>query len=576
MNGGTTPQDRFQRDFTSSTRDFAVIGGGEIGGKAKGLTRIRQALTEHFPHDRFPDFQVGIPRTTVIATDFFDAFMRANRLYDFLAEARTDERIALEFQKAELPVFLVGDLWSIIRQTTLPLAVRSSSLLEDAKNEPFAGIYETKMIPNNQPDVKTRFQKLTEAIKFVYASTFFQAARDYRAATGHGLADEKMAIVIQEIVGRRHGDRFYPDISGVARSYNFYPFGHALPRDGVVNLALGLGKTIVDGGVSWTFSPSYPQALPPYNTLDQLMKETQNFFWAVNMGRPPAFDPTRETEYLLQATLADADYDNTLRLLASTYDGASDRLEMGVGSAGPRVITFAPVLVGGMLPLNELVKTLLELGEKSEGAEVEMEFAVSLAKGEPAQFGFLQVRPMVVSDERIDLADADLADPENLVSSRQVLGNGRRNDLRHVVYLKPETFDLAHSRQIAQEVGEVNQWTREQNRPYLLIGMGRWGSADTWLGVPVNWSQISNAKAIVEIMLPSMHIDLSQGSHFFHNLNGFQVSYFSLQSGDRPFDWSWPASGEIVKETRFVRCVALPAPLEIKVDGRTGRGVIRR
>jgi len=575
MNDHRTPHDRYQRDFATSERDFSVIGGGEIGGKAKGLIRIRRALAEQLPDDRFPDFRVGIPQTTVIATDFFDAFVRANRLEEFLAEPRSDERIALEFQKAELPVFLVGDLLSIVRQSHLPLAIRSSSLLEDAKHEPFAGIYETKMIPNNQPDAKTRFQKLTEAIKFVYASTFFQAARDYRAATGHGAADEKMAIVIQEVVGRRHGDRFYPDISGVARSYNFYPFGHARPQDGVVNLALGLGKTIVDGGVSWTFSPSFPKAMPPYNSLEQLLKETQNSFWAVNMGRPPAYDPIQETEYLVQATLADADYDNTLRLLASTYDGAADRLEMGVGGSGPRVLTFAPLLVGRMLPLSELVKDLLEISEADEGAEVEIEFAVSLPKGEPARFGFLQVRPMVVSDERIDIGDEELADARNYFASRQALGNGRRQDVRHVVYLKPETFDLARSRQIAGEVGEMNQWLRERKLPYLLIGMGRWGSADPWLGVPVNWSQISQARAIVELMPPHMHIDLSQGSHFFHNLNGFQVSYFSVQGTECPAAERWSTGGTMIKESAHVRCIELREPLEIKVDGRTGRGVIR-
>lgn len=561
----------------TSDEDFTIIGGGEIGGKAHGLAAIRRTIAEQFPHDRYPDFTVGIPRSTVIATDFFDAFMRTNKLYDFLrADEYSDERIAMEFQKAALPVFLVGDLWSIVKATSQPLAVRSSSLLEDAKHEPFAGIYETKMIPNNQPDEKTRFAKLTEAIKFVYASTFFRAACEYRLGTGHALEDEKMAVLIQQVVGRRHDERFYPDISGVGRSYNFYCYGHAKPDDGVINLALGLGKTIVDGGVSWTYCPRYPQTQPPYASIDLLMKESQNDFWAVNMSRIPAYDPIEETEYLVQANLTDADYDDTLKLLASTYDGANNRLEMGVFAQGPRVITFAPLLVGRMLPLNDVTKTLLELSETQVGSEVEIEFAVTLEKPGPARFAFLQVRPMVVSRDKVEISDEELQAPDTLVAATSALGNGVNENLAHVVYVKPDAFEQKNTRKIVGELSEINAYLREAGQHYLLIGFGRWGSADPWLGIPVTWGQIGNARAIVEVMLPGMHIDLSQGSHFFHNLNGFQVSYFSLHAHERPIDWAWLDNGEALKETTHVRCIKLPSPLRIKVDGRTGRGVVCR
>lgn len=568
---------KFDRSFLGSDEDFTIIGSGEIGGKAHGLAAIRRSIAEGFPPDRFPDFAVGIPRSTVIATDCFDVFMKINNLYDFLrADDYTDERIAMEFQKADLPAFLVGDLLSIVKATCQPLAVRSSSLLEDAKHEPFAGIYETKMIPNNQHDEKTRFTRLIEAIKFVYASTFFRAAREYRLGTGHALEDEKMAVLIQEVVGRRHTDRFYPDISGVGRSYNFYCYGHARPDDGVVNLALGLGKTIVDGGVSWTYCPRYPQTQPPYVSFDQLMKESQNDFWAVNMGPVPSYDPIEETEYLVRADLRAAEDDNTLKLLASTYDAPNNRLEMGVFGTGPRVITFAPLLVGRMLPLNEVVKALLELSETQSGSEVEIEFAVTLEPDGPARFAFLQVRPMVVSHDKVEVSDEELRAPETLVAATSALGNGVNDKIDHVVYLKPDVFEQKNTRKIVGELSEVNAFLREAGRHYLLIGFGRWGSTDPWLGIPVTWGQIGNARAIVEVMLPGMYIDLSQGSHFFHNLNGFQVSYFSLHAHERPVDWAALDTCDALKETTHVRCVKLPAPLHIKVDGRTGRGVIHR
>jgi hypothetical protein len=512
----------------------------------------------------------------VIRTGFFDEFMARNRLYDFLAEEHADDRIAHAFIRSELPPNLVGDLWAMMHESKQPLAVRSSSLLEDAKRHPFAGVYETKMTPNNQFEAEARFAKLTEAIKFVYASTFFRAAREYRRSVGADDADEKMAVIVQEVVGRRRGERFYPDLAGVARSYNYYRFGAAKPEDGVTNLALGLGKTIVDGGVSWTVSPKHPRADPPCNSLDELMDDTQHSFWAVNMGKPPAFDPTKETEYLVECSLSEAEADGALRLLASSYDAYSERLEMGLASPGPRVVTFAPILKGGALPLAGFLTRLLKICEAEIGSEVEIEFAIAATTERPARFGFLQVRPMTASRETVELEDGEMGAADLLLASDNTLGNGSRDDLRRVVYIKPAAFDLARTPDIARELGAFNQRLREAGEPYLLIGFGRWGSSDPWLGVPVGWAQISGARAIVEGMLESTNIDLSQGSHFFHNLNAFQVSYFSVRQPEDRIDWAWLDGWPVFHETELIRGVVLPAPLGVKVDGRRGRGVIRK
>jgi hypothetical protein len=329
------------------------VGDGGLGGKAQGLVEARTVIDSHLQPDHFPKFSIEIPTTTVLTTELFDAFMERNGLYETALSGAPDDRIALAFQNGNLPVEFLGDLRSLAEQTAgRPLAVRSSSLLEDALAHPFAGIYETKMIPNNQSDPNARFKILIEAVKFVYASTFFGAAASYLRAIDKSPREEKMAVIVQEVVGDTRGDRFYPQASGVCRSYNYYRTGPAQPEEGVVNLALGLGKTIVDGGISWSYSPAHPKARPPFASLGELMKNTQLQFWAVNMGKPPAYDPTKETEYMLEASLEDADYDDSLRFIASTYDAARDRLSPGVGVKGPRVMDFAPLLDLGLWPVN--------------------------------------------------------------------------------------------------------------------------------------------------------------------------------------------------------------------------------
>lgn len=569
---------RFGREFFSSRQTFSRIGDGALGGKARGLVEADRALAGADLPSRFPGFDVGIPRMVVVTTELFDLFMERNRLEETAFSDLPDERLAHAFQRAELPTELAGDLRALTGEVRTPLAVRSSSLLEDALGRPFAGVYGTKMIPNNQADASTRFRRLVEAIKLVWASTYFQAARSYIRGTDRDARDEKMAVIIQEVVGERHGDRFYPHLSGVARSFNFYPVGSARPEDGVVNLALGLGKTIVDGGISWSYSPARPKAPPPYGSVGDLLKNSQVEFWAVNMGRPPAHDPIRETEYMVRAGLEEADYDGTLRFAASTYDAASDRLVPGTGKQGARVLNFAPLLVLSELPLNPMIKALLGACEVALQGPVEIEFAATLSRdGESVRIGFLQVRPMVVSHERVDLGDEELTAPGTLVSSERVLGNGTNEAIADVVYVRPEVFETRQTVRIAAEIESMNRPLQEEGRPYLLIGFGRWGSSDPALGIPVDWGQINGARAIVESTLPGMVVEPSQGSHFFHNMCSFQVSYFWVSHESRPgVDWDWLASLPAERETGFVRHLRLERPLLVKVDGRSGRGGIWR
>jgi hypothetical protein len=567
----------YNRDFFDANANITYIGSGSLGGKASSLIAMNQKVTRHFEQDPVMDISVDIPRMTVITTEHFDAFMQLNHLYDVALSDIPDERIAHAFQRASLPPKLVGDLRSIAHQVCVPLAVRSSSLLEDALQHPFAGVYGTKMIPNHQHSADARFGQLSDAIKFVYASTFFADAKNYINSVGKDLTAEKMAVIIQEIVGQRFGERFYPHISGVARSYNFYPSGRSKPEHGVVALALGLGKTIVDGGSSWNYSPAYPKAPAPYYDLSDMLKNTQTKFWAVNMGKTPSYDPMRETEYLVEATLQDAEYDNTLRFIASTYNPQSDRVVPGTGSDGPRIIDFAPLLVLEDIPMNKAIRRLLALCEDTTHSKVEIEFAVTLDRKNcaPARLGFLQMRPMAAAEGQIDLPPERLEADDVLAASIQALGHGVREDIRDIVYTRFDSFDVAKTPDIALELSKINAELLSLKRPYLLIGFGRWGTSDPWRGIPIVWSQISAARAIVEVERHGMETDLSQGSHFFHNMTSFQVSYLCMPLRHQyQINWDWLLQHPPLTETKYLRHIRLAQPLLIKVDGKSGRGAI--
>jgi hypothetical protein len=568
-----TPFDRY---FFIGKEKFTYIGQDSIGGKAQGLADIKDVLDD-LNSQSSPDIEIYIPTLTVIATSFFDIFLKNNNLYEIAFSDMRDDQIAHAFQRGELPPQLVGDLHALISQVHSPLAIRSSSMLEDAMFEPFASVYTTKMIPNNQFDLDIRFRKLIEAIKFVYASTFFKSAKDYIGVTKHTIADEKMAVIIQEVVGGRYDNRFYPQISGVARSYNFYPIGQAKPEEGVINLALGLGKSIVDEGIGWSFSPAHPQVNPPYNSIGDLLKQSQTEFWAIHMGEPLFYNPIKETEYMLKYSITDAENDGNLRFIASTYLPENDKIKIGIGDRGPRILDFAPILKLNEIPLDKVIKRLLEVCEKRLESMVEIEFAVTLDPdhGTPARFGFLQVRPMVVSQERVEVSPEELLGDKVLVASESVLGNGAIYTIQDIVYIKPEKFETNKTTLIAKELEKLNHQLVQNKHPYVLIGFGRWGSSDPSGGIPLKFGQISGSKVIVEATLPEMNYMLSQGSHFFHNITSFQVCYFSVAHWDKyRIDWDWLNKQKIINESQYIRHVRTSSPLKIKVDGRKGRGVI--
>jgi hypothetical protein len=563
----------FDRSFLDEERPWTWIGPGEAGGKAQGLMHINNILGKAAEAGAFSGVEVAIPRFVVVRTGVFDAFLDRNGLRDLALSGEPDDVIAAAFVRASLPAEMLGDLRSLAEQIRTPLAIRSSSLLEDALFRPFAGVYVTKMIPNNAPGPDARFRALADAIKLVYASTFFRTAREYIVTAGQSPGDEKMGVVIQEVVGQRHGDRFYPHVAGVARSYNFYSFGRARPEQGVVSLALGLGKTIVDGGRCYTYSPAFPMLRPPTGSVREFVDQTQSAFWAVNMGQVREYDPTKEGEYLTECSLRDAEEDGTLRYIGSTYDVQADRLTPGVMRDGARAVTFDGLLGSDAGPVNDVIKAMLQTASQATGHPVEIEFAMTL---DPLRFGFLQVRPMVVSEETVEISDGDLQHPDLLVACDHALGNGVVQSVSDVVYLVPDRFEMKYSQRIAAEVERINGILLRSRRPYVLMGFGRWGSADPWLGVPVNWSQVSAAKVIVEATLPGMSIDVSQGSHFFHNLTSFRVGYFCL-TGEEQYRirWNMLGSATTEHEADFLRHVRLPAPLDIRIDGRSGRGIIR-
>lgn len=567
----------FRRQGQSPEDSFTFLGHDAYGGKASGLAFARKVLKESFPHHEFPGIQISIPNLTVLRTSTFDAFMKRNNLWQTLEKPQSDKSIALAFMHAYFPTEYLGDLMSLALNKKAPLAIRSSSMLEDALYQPFAGVYATKMLPNNHPEGDARFRKIIEAVKLVYASTFFEIARDYRNHINVADHDEKMAVIIQDIAGQNCGGSFYPTISGVARSFSYYPIGKAKPEQGIVNLALGLGKTIVDGGISWGYCPRFPKVAPPTASARELTAKTQNNFWSVNLSKVEFYNPVHEDEFLIKRHFTEAEVEGALDSIASVYDAASDRLLPGIHHEGPRVLDFAPILKHQKYPLNKLIFRLLQTFEKALDQAVEIEFAFTIPRisGQPLEFSFLQVRPMMTFDKSISISEAIWESEKIVARSEAAMGNGTDEEIRDIVFVRPETFDPKHSPRIAEEINTINRNLVQQKRPYLLLGFGRWGSSDPWLGIPVAWSQISGAKVIIEASSQNMNVDLSQGSHFFHNLSAFKISYFSIHHRDsRGINWEWIQNQTLETSTQFVNHVRLDHPLKVKVDGRCSKGVV--
>ena len=556
---------------------FMCLGTGSMGAKAAGLARIAGLLESTVAPAFQADIAVEIPRLAVIATDAFDRLIDDNRLSRLRAIAPPDRDIAAAFAAATLPPSLLADLQAWLAQAQGPLAVRSSSLLEDGAARPFAGVYATRMLANNHPDLGVRREQLVGAIKLVYASTFFRRARDYFGIDGRPAGGDRMGVVIQEVIGTEGHGRFYPHVSGVARSLNFYPFGLARPTDGVVDLALGLGKSIVDDGVAWSYSPACPHANPPYNAPRDLVKQGQKEFWAVDLAHG-GDRPTDEGDAVRKYGLAEAEEDGALDYVASTYLADDDRIVTGISRPGPRIVDFAPLLKADLVPLTPLISELLDRGRKILATPVEIEFALTFPRRPgPARFGFLQIRPMADAYAPVQVDVDELSSPGAVVASESALGNGDLDTIRDVVYVRPQHFDPAQGRTIAGELQALNRTLTLAGRPYMLVGVGRWGSSDPTAGVPVDFAQISGARVIVESALPETDLMLSQGSHFFHNVTSFRVLYLAvsdLRTGR--VDWAWLEAQPAAAQTDRLRHLWLPAPLHVKVDGRTGRGVVLR
>ena len=579
---------RFERsqtvvaDFDRATfdlgSDFYRIGGGSLGGKARGLAFVRRLISLHGLRNRFPGVRICIPTTAVLGTDVSDRFLDDNDLRSFAIDCQDDAELWRRFERAAFPAEAERDLTAFLEKVRQPLAVRSSSLLEDSQNHPFTGVYDTLMVRNNDWSVAERVRQATLAVKRVWASAFSQHAKAYLQATAFRLEEEKMAVMLQGIVGAVHGPRFYPEISGVARSHNFYPLAPARAADGIAAVALGLGRAIVEGGACLRFCPLYPQHVPQLSSVTEALETTQRDFWALRLegDSGDGGDGLAMREELFGLDAAEAD--GTLGRVASTYSKENDVVYDGLSRRGTRLVTFAPILKHGLFPLPEILRTLMAAGEEGVGSPVEIEFAVNLSgtSDKRMEFGFLQVRPLALARETEAIEVGEVDPGAVLCRSSRVLGNGRIEGLRDLVVVDFQRFQRAQSREAAKEIGRLNGRLLAEGVPYVLIGVGRWGSRDPWLGIPVTWSQVAGAKVIVEAGLRDLKVTPSQGSHFFQNLTSFNVGYFTVNAEDRGgrVDWDWLDAQPAESTAAHVRHLRLAAPLLIKMNGRKGEGVI--
>ena len=572
----------FDRRSFNGEGDFFRLGGGSLGGKARGLAFVRRLLAKAGLPARFPDVRVTVPSCVVVGTDVFDQFLDENNLRDFAIASSDDEKTRARIERAPLPDPILRDLRVFLEHVREPLAVRSSSLLEDSQYQPFTGVYETYMLPNNHADPQVRLEQLTRAIKGVYASTFSQHTKAYLRATPYRLEEEKMAVILQRIVGADHAGRFYPDFAGVARSINFYPAPPIAPEDGIAAVALGLGRTVVEGGACMRFCPRFPQHLVQFSSVTDMLQNSQRQFWALDLrGGTAAMDPhleMREASFGLDV----AEADGTLAAVASTYSREDDAVFDGISRSGVRLVSFAPVLKHGVFPLPELIDEMLRIGTTGMGVPVEIEFAVKLGTpgvpGAPQELGFLQMRPLALSREFEELELGEVKPADTICYCTSVLGNGRIEGLRDLVVVDVQRFDRARSLEAAQEVAQMNADLCAERTPYILIGVGRWGSADPWLGIPVRWEQISAARVIVEAGFKDLKVAPSQGTHFFQNLTSFQVGYFTVNPhvGEGVVDWAWLAAQPAVREGVFARRIRLSQPVEVRMDGRRREGIISK
>lgn len=571
---------KFDKSSYDEYQLFSRIGDASIGGKARGLAFINRLIKEHKLYNKFPGVLITIPRTVVLSTDIFDEFMDHNNLYPLALSDLPDEMILENFLKAELPARIYQDFYAFLSVSrNHPIAVRSSSKLEDSHYQPFAGIYSTYMIPRH-PDNKVMVKMLSDAIREVYASVYYKASKAYMTATSNVIDEEKMGIILQEVCGNRHGDIFYPTLSGVARSLNYYPIGSEKAADGIANIAFGLGKYIVEGGLSLRFSPKHSKKILQLSSAETALRDTQKEFRALDL-RTDSFVPSIDDGVnILKLGVNDVTNDVAMKYVASTYDYDNNILRDGISFPGKRIISFSNILQHKLFPLAEILNTLLDLGDYEMNNPIEIEFAANLETppGAPKIFSFLQIRPIVHTDETSVVSLANIDKGNAIIYSDSALGNGFFKEVRDIVYVKPDSFNPARNKEIASDIEKINNDYLKKGTGYVLIGPGRWGSTDPWLGIPVRWPQISGARIIVESGLKNYRIDPSQGTHFFQNLTSFRVGYFTINPfiNEGYYDVEFLNGIKSLYEDEHLRVIRFEKPLEIMVDGKSHRGVIMK
>ncbi|MCU0364343.1 MAG: DUF5752 family protein [Ignavibacteriaceae bacterium] len=571
----------FRKENFDPKNSFARIGGGSLGGKARGLGFINTLIANYNIKYIFKGVEISVPSAVVIGTEVFDLFMNENNLESFAFNETNDIKITQKFIEAfHFPKEIKQKLYDFLEIIKEPLAVRSSSLLEDAQFQPFAGVYQTYMLPNSNPDINVRLDELLQTIKAVYASTYHQKAKDYMKATAYRLEEEKMAVIVQKLVGSDHKGKFYPDFAGVGKSFNFYPVPPQKSDDGIALVALGLGKTVVEGGNTVRFCPRFPKHLLQFFSTKETLMHAQQDFFALDLNGKLDHHPESTKDPLVKRyDLLESEADGTLYTVGSTYSPEDEAVYDGISREGIRVVTFSPILKHKMFPLPEILNMLLGLGTWGMGSPVEIEFAVNLSvpSDKPKEFAMLQMRPLVISRE-LDELKVDFTPAELICQSSQVLGNGASDGIYDLVIVDNNKFDRGKSKAVALEIAKLNSKLLNEKKPYVLIGIGRWGSLDPWLGIPVTWDQISGAAAIVESGFKDFEVEPSQGSHFFQNITSFRVGYFTVDAAHQIgfIDWDWLLAQPAIQELEFARHLQFKNPLSVRINGHKNIGIIMK
>jgi hypothetical protein len=567
----------FVENELTNPSTIVSLDSGSLGGKGRGIAFIHSLIYRIGISDLIEGIKLKTPATFIIGTDQYDKFLEKNNLKKLAFDPNTDyETLKRAFLKARLTDDLYRRLKILLHHIHKPLAIRSSGLLEDSLYQPFAGIYETYIVPNSSKDFKKRVHDLVSAIKMVYASVFSPKARSYINSINYNIEEEKMAIVIQEVVGKRFGDYYYPHISGVAQSYNYYAFSNIKPEDGYATIALGLGIYVVEGEKAYHFCPKYPKH--QNYRLKDLIENSQTYFYAVDL-RPKNIDFLEgENAGLAKLDIWEAERHGSLNHLASVYDPIGERLIPGTDASGPRVLDFADILKYNYIPLASTLTTLLDIAREAMGSPVEIEFAIDLTKDDDneASFYLLQIKPLLGSVEDFDI-DLDKIDKNKLLLyTDRSMGNGKIDYLRYVLYVDPELFNKSRTEEIAEEVGQINDFMQSKGWQYILIGPGRWGTRDKWIGIPVHWGQISQAKIIVETSLRNFPLEGSSGSHFFHNVISMNIGYFTVyqENKEHILRWDILAKQKVIMQKNYVKLVEFPKPLIVKMDGKKRIAII--